>query len=243
MSGVLVGLVLLCVASRPLELSDLTRQFGEAEKHYDLAQARTLVEVQRPTVDRSTPMPHLQVYAASLLLRSHLAELNLAQEASAEQRENLQREAIEAALECLDRLAHLPETPEIVRMRADSFAVLAQAQALAAPQFEEWEAAVARALVMDPSNPRAHVAAARLALGRDEPAKALEHADRALQLNSVLESGMQVRAQALEAAGRLEEAAAAWQQLLAQNPAASYAAFRLRQKALKPPAPAGAQPG
>jgi tetratricopeptide (TPR) repeat protein len=233
MSGALVALVLACAAARPLELSELTRQLGEAEKHYNLGQARTLVEVQRPTVDRSTPMPHVQVYAASLLLRAHLAEYALPETplSNGAQREALQREALDAAQECLEHLAPLPETPEVVRMRADCYAVLAHAGALEDLARQHWAAAVARTLAMDKSNPRAHIAAARHALHLQDAAKALEHAEQALLLNPVLENAIMLRAQALDLGGRTAEALAAWQQLLAQNPAASPAAFRLKQAA------------
>ena len=233
MSGALVGLMVLCCIARSPELSELTRQFGQAEKQYDLAQARTLVEVQRSTVDRSTPLPHLQVYAASLLLRAHLAELGSEQipESDSAEREALRREAFESAQESLARLGGMPETPEIVRMRADCYAVLAKCAPLTDTQQAEWTAAVTRALDIGGSNPRVHVAAARLALYQEKPEEALEHVERALVLNPVLESAMLLRAKSHELAGRPDEARAAWQRLLTHNPAASYASFRLNQQA------------
>lgn len=240
MSAVVMGVLGFFCLAQSQDLSDLTRMLGEAEKTYNLGLARTLVESQSAAIDVSTPTPHRQVYAASLLLRAQLAAIAYTHtdQALVEDRNALKAEVAQAAQECLAQLEPLPNSPEALRMRSDAYAYLAEVKDLSQEEYQQWRAAADSARKMDQANPRAHVAAARYSLAADDPATALEETRLALNLNPVLESAMMVRALALDAAGRGDEAFAAWKQLRAQNPAAPPSPIA----APPPPAPVAPAP-
>jgi tetratricopeptide (TPR) repeat protein len=140
--------------------------------------------------------------------------------------------AAEEALAILDRM---PESAETQRIRADLLATMIRSDFRAKRYEAALKAAVARALELDPDSPRALVAAAKPLVfappgkGRDL-AQALRLLDRALVLAPGLEPAQLLRAEALDRAGRRDEALTAWRAALAANPACRPARHRLEQQ-------------
>lgn len=128
-----------------------------------------------------------------------------------------------AAREALTLLDAVPESSERERIRADLLATTIRSDYRAKKLEPELRAAVDRALELDPDNPAAHVTAAKPLLfapegkGRDVEA-ALTQLDRALTLDSRLESGRLLRATAREMAGNLAGAREDARAALAANP-------------------------
>jgi tetratricopeptide (TPR) repeat protein len=142
------------------------------------------------------------------------------------------------ARDALDQIERLPESSERERLRADLLATLIRSDYRAKRLEPELRAAVARALELDPDNPAAHVTAAKPLLfapqgrGRDIGA-ALDHLDRALQLDPDLEAALLLRATAREMAGDITGARADARAALDDNPDCAPAA-RLVERLAEP---------
>jgi len=137
--------------------------------------------------------------------------------------------AAEEALALVDRLA---ESSERERMRADLLATLIRSDFRAKQHEAELKAAVARALELDPDNPRALVTAAKPWLFADaehggDPRQAIVLLDRALALDPELEPALLLRALAHDVVGDHDAAIQGWRRALERNPQCRPARWQL----------------
>jgi cytochrome c-type biogenesis protein CcmH/NrfG len=108
-------------------------------------------------------------------------------------------------------------------MRADLLATMIRSDYRAKKYRGELNAAVERALELDPENPRALVSSAKplvfapVERGRDLD-KAIRVMTRALELDADLESALLLRAHAYDVMGDTERATADWNRALDLNP-------------------------
>jgi tetratricopeptide (TPR) repeat protein len=211
-------------------LQDLETRLEQVQRRYDTEAAVGVLNdvraARRSGEIRGDDAVGLHVRAALAAAELLRIEYEGTTEAEAAERRTLGQRIDVAADEGLDLVDDLPETSERERLRADLVATKIRSDYRAQKYEDDFSAAVARALELDPDNPRALVSAAKRALfappehGGD-PAEAVRLLDRALELDPDLESARLLRALAHEDLGETEAAAADWRRVLESNPDAT----------------------
>ncbi len=211
-------------------LQELGARLAEVRRHYDAEAAVGVLNdvrtARRAGEIRGSDAVGLHVRAALAAAELLRIDYEDTPDDEAAERRTLGQRIDVAADEGLDLVDELPETSERERLRADLVATKIRSDYRAQKYEDEFSAAVARALELDPDNPRALATAAKRALfappehGGD-PAEAVRLLDRALELDPDLESARLLRALAHEKLGEIDEAAADWRRVLEGNPDAA----------------------
>lgn len=236
MKALLAGLLLVAGAEAgPLNVFEA--RLEGAARRYAAEEARRLADevAAHHAEARSREVDGLLARALLLVADLHRMEYELLPETDGPGRRALGAIIDDAATRALDILKVMDNIAETWRMRADLYGAMIRSDYRATRFRKRMDEAIAKALELDPENPRARVSAARPLIfagpehGQDLHA-ALEQLDRALALEPGLEAARMLRAVALEKLGRIDEAKAQWQALLEVNPDCVPAKRRLEEE-------------
>jgi len=203
------------------DVAGLEERLEEARLHWDAAAATEVLNTARE-LDGSEAR-RLRVEAGLALASILRVEYEQTPEDEREARRVLGSRIDVAAEEALALLDGLPESSERERIRADLLATMIRSDFRAQKYRDRLNAAIDRALELDPDNPRALVSAAKPLVfapegqGRDLEA-AVDRLDRALAVEPDLEAALLLRAEARRRLGDVEEARADWRRALEVNP-------------------------
>ncbi len=231
MIAVLLTVMALAAPGGPADdVAGLKERLERARLHWDAAAATGILSTSRE-LDGSEAR-RLQVEAGLALASILRVEYEQTPEGEREARRVLGSRIDVAAEEALDLLDGLPESSERERIRADLLATMIRSDFRAQRYRDRLNAAIERALELDPGNPRALVSAAKPLVfapegqGRDLEA-AVDRLDRALVVEPDLEAALLLRAEAFRRLGDAEAARADWRRALEVNPASQPARWAL----------------
>lgn len=219
----MLAVLMLLLGAPP---ADAGARLEAARRNYDIAAAQSLVSEIRGCLSNAPDPAERLLFAQSLLLVAELLRVQY-EEAQNEEDQTPQRglgEAIDsAAREGIEQADTLGETSEAYRIRADCYALMIRTKYQGKKYRAKMEKAAARAIELDPKNPRAYVSVARPYLfagptqGGDVK-KAFELLSKAVELDPTLAAARQLRAVAYEKLGDKAKADAEWEKLLTENP-------------------------
>ena len=227
-------LVLTAWAVAARDADDLGARIDAAARSWDLEAAESLLEEARQLEVGGEDMDTASVVARAALLVAELRRARFeelpeeAREARRELGEAIDR-AAESGLDALEQLEL--RRSEHYRLEADLLATMIRSDFRARRFLEPMEAAIEKALELDPDNARAWVSAAKPPLFAEGRRRDLDEAlrllDRALELDPDLESARLLRARAWELLGDRQRARADLEALLEANPESAPARERL----------------
>ncbi|MEE8166969.1 MAG: hypothetical protein V3T64_15485 [Myxococcota bacterium] len=220
----LAGTLLVGIATTSTD--DLAQSLSEARRTYDLDAAVELRVVVGESLQTSPSPKLVRLLADVCLLEAELRriEFESLHEAQRAERRELGALIDEAAGEGLARLAALTELDsDGLRLQADLLGTLIRSKFRGRKYRRDMESAAQRALDLDPRNALALVSLAKPYVfhpGRseDDLRIGLEFLDRALVIDSGLESALLLRGRAFAEIGKVDEAIADWQRALDRNP-------------------------
>jgi len=229
--AVLLLVALLSLPAHAEDLTALSLQLHDAAKAYDAEKVALVLSRLRAAGD-STAAIRSRIEAGLTLAELLRITYEQTPAEQREQRRLLGQRIDVAAEEALALLDRLTESSERERLRADLLATLIRSSFRAKKHEGALKAAVAKALALDPDNPKALVTAAKPLLFAEsshggDPEQALRLLDRALELDPDLEPARLLHAHALEILGDEAAARREWEQALVANPACQPARWRL----------------
>lgn len=220
----IVALALATVAASADPLDDLVAKVAEARRTYDLAAAgAALDEFESFSMETSSEEVRVALVRAALLV----AELNRMDYEQGDlrplEKRRLGKVIDAAARKGHETLALMEETSEKYRMMADLWGTMIRSNYQGKKYAKKMDQAQEKAIELDPNNPNAHVTACKRKLFAKENrggdlAKALEHLNRALELNPECEPALILRGIAHEKNDDLELAKKDWLRVIELNP-------------------------
>lgn len=217
----LVVMALAAPAGAAQDVAALEERLERARRQWDVSAVTEVLSLARGLEGEEA----WRLRAAAGLTQASVLRVEHEQtpEAERETRRVLGSRIDVAAEEALGLLDRLPESSERERMRADLLATMIRSDFRAQKYRGRLDAAIDRALELDPDNPRALVSAAKPLVfapegqGRDLEA-AVDRLDRALEIAPGLEAALLLRAEARRRLGDAEAARADWRRALEANP-------------------------
>lgn len=220
----MIALLVLLLA-QPAGPEKFEEGLRDAQRRYDIAAAAALVEAQRADVAATTEPARRELYVRGLLLLAELQRIEF--EALPPENRSARRalgDKIDAvAEEGLTELDGLPETSETQRLRADFYGVMIRTDYQAKKYKNLMDAALARALELDPDNLHARLTEVKPFVFADrsqggDPVKAIEMLDAILTRDAENEQALLLRGLAHEQAGHTAAAIEDWRHALRNNP-------------------------
>lgn len=216
------------------ELGRLERELGVAARTWDAEAAEAVLVGVRQLASNDHSERAVTLHARAALLVAELARMAFEQTPASvrEQRAGHGRRVDQAAGEGLEAMEGMPRGSTNFRLEADLLGTMIRSDFRARKYLDRMRAATAKALELDPENAEALVSQAKPLVfagpkrGRDlAAARAL--LDRALELESGLESALLLRAYAWDLDGQPGRAEADARAALAANPTCVPARHRL----------------
>jgi tetratricopeptide (TPR) repeat protein len=242
MTVLAIAFASVLLAAPPGDAGGVERALADAARRYDadaglvaLAGARALAGG-APEDRAARDLAFRAGLLSAELLRARFEETPAKERKT---REKLGEQIDAVAIEALGLVDGLPESSERHRMKADLTATLIRSDFRAKKYDKRFRDAVARALELDPKNPKAIVSSAKPLLfappGRGRNLKeGIAVLDRALALDPRLETALLLRAHARDGLGDRAGARADWEAALAVNPECAPARRALERAADRP---------
>ncbi len=217
----MIGLLLCLFSLATTPTAEPVVELAEATRTYDLSRAQALVASLKQATDSDSVA--LRVKAHLLVAELLRLEFSYLPATETKTRRALGKQIDAAADAGLADLDGLPESSEKHRLKADLFGTKIRSTYRAGKLKGPLNAAVERALQLDPENARAYVTKAKTLLFQPSPTEgALQEALRLLKTarsrEPTLEQIRLLLAYAYTQTGDTEAATECWQQCLQENP-------------------------
>lgn len=234
-------LILFQLTAHSATVEDWEGAYRQAAVRYEITEAERLVARLRETDTSPANETNRLVLARTLLLTAEwrrIAYEKLPPE-DTEQRRPLGRDIDTASQEALELLASFQESAEIWRLRADAYGTMIRTGHQAKKYLGKMEAALEKALQLEPENPRVLVSCARRYLFADtghggDLDKAFEFLNRTLEKAPDDEPALLLRGLAYQKADKQDKAIQDWQQALKKNPSCKPAYEELEKRGKLP---------